>query len=322
MEETTARSRKATRQVSISTTLTQLTALALATLIEIIRNLTLDGEETKRYREFDDETGLPTHDWKGDPLTHVEDLKAKKQFKEQQKTFEEREWKGESWDETQLGVFFLKKRNVLLELRSNVRKWDLERRKREEREEKNLKPETATEGAIILKNAFDKAKKYDSDRRNKADSRKTMLAMLAAENKLDELLVNLDNKMKEKKEELDEEEAIEKKDTTNTGEIINSTNKENVTISPNEENVSTSTNLLKKYGKIDPTIPSKPFNPHSTTWLKHTSLKYEVLRKRRDKSHLIVDGNREKGEGMRRTEKMKGVKSKLKTRWTVPPPLI
>ncbi|GMI13054.1 hypothetical protein TrVE_jg11808 [Triparma verrucosa] len=296
----------------------QRAALQQATLpaSEWIKKLTREDGETLRYREFDEETNLPTHDWKGDLLTRAQILTAKKDFRQQQKLFEERQWKCSSWDESQPGVHMLKKRNVLLELRSNVRKWDLERRRIALLND-NLPPKP--EDATILKNAFERARKYDTDRRNAASAKKTMLAMLAAENKLDELLVTLDKKDKEKNTtSLPENEKTTT--TTNDNNINNNSNNNNKPEANKENSLKQTQTHKHKYGKIDPSIPSKRFDPNPKPWLKWTSTRYEVFRTRRDKSHNIVDTNREKQYNLKRTQKPT-VKSKLKTRWLPPPPI-
>ena len=138
--------------------------------------------------------------------------------------------------------------------------------------------------------------------------------MLAAENKLDELLVTLDKKDKEKNSTSLPENEKTTVTKTNNDNNINKTE-------ANKENSLKQTQSHKhKYGKIDPSIPSKRFDPNSKPWLKWTSTRYEVFRTRRDKSHNIVDTNREKQYNLKRTQKPT-VKSKLKTRWLPPPPV-
>ena len=173
------------------------------------------------YTQFDKDTGFPTHGGtEGAELSKAEMLNGKREFLKQKKLHDVvKVFKPRPWDDTQPSALCLGQRKRLLKLRmkvegvrraidsatnvsvisnpnSNARhccflvlaEWDKKRRE----DEKNAPPPPPPASPSLR--PFDKARKYDKDRRNKRASKITMLAMLAAENKLDALLEKMESK--------------------------------------------------------------------------------------------------------------------------------
>ena len=241
------------------------------------------------YSNFDPETGFPTRR-NGTDLTKAEVLAAKREYSKQRKLHDAAKiFTPRFWDETQPSALRFKDRKRLLRIKRRVSNWDSERRAN-----KSLQSRQEFELPVKYLSSSARAMKYDRDRRKRHDSKITMLKMLAAESKLDQLLDRMGRKKKtektNEKAKIDEDEGkVEKKKETSE-RMMNKTS--------------------KIYGRIDSSIPVVPFDPPK--WIPPLqSSFYPKLKSRQRKAMKII-----KEKNKEETTKMNGkIKARVVTRF-------
>jgi len=241
----------------------------------------------------------------------IEDLTRRRKYKPRQ------ERKKPVWDDSPSVIAMRKTRFKLL-----VRRWRMQYldKKRREREKDDSPPPSTQSppsppSLPSEMSAFAKGKRYNKKMRNDRDSKISMMKMLAAEKKLEEIYEKLGQKKKCKVEaqaslQKDSTEASPKKDAREEGTLLPKEEEENYKFTGNRTKLSLHlpTNFKKTTtGQMQDFKWSSSLN----TDLKDANNKQALAKKR---IHYHANGD------MKNTTKPK-VSKTIKTRWKPPPPL-